>query len=364
MPISGELVAGALAGLAFVGCSLSNASGASGPAAPNPRAGQRRRREVVVDGKRVKTVDIHAHTIAPEAAAVINHPLEAPGLLWSNVSDRIQEMDAEGIDVEALSINPYWYRAERDAAAELIRIQNEKLAELCAAMPDRFVAFATVALQHPQLAVEQLEHAITTLGLRGLSVGGSVAWQELADPKFHPVWAKAEELGILIFMHPLGTRELEPSGRLNGSGLLTNTIGNPLETTIALSHLIFEGTLDRFPGLKICAAHGGGYLPSYAARSDAVITTFPNRVGPLPKKKPTQYLKDGQLYFDSIMFTPEGLRHLIAETGPDKVVIGTDYPFPWNRVPVDHILSTPGLSDDDKIAILGGTAAKLLGIEA
>ncbi len=287
----------------------------------------------MVNGKRVKTVDIHAHTIVPEAAAVINHPLEAPGLLWSNVSDRIAEMDAEGIDVEALSINPFWYRAERDAAAELIRIQNEKLAEFCAATPDRFVAFATVALQHPQLAVEQLEHAIKRLGLRGLSVGGSVAGQELADPKFHPVWAKAEELGILIFMHPLGTRELEPSGRLAGSGLLTNTIGNPLETTIALSHLIFEGTLDRFPGLKICAAHGGGFLPSYANRSDAVITTFPNRVGPLPKKKPTQYLKDGQLYFDSIMFTGEAMRHLIAEAGIGQIMIGTDYPFPWNKVP-------------------------------
>src|SRR5580692_4790399 len=181
MPISGELIAGALAGLAFVGCSLSNASGTPGPGA---RRG--RRREVVVNGKRVKTVDIHAHTIVPEAAAVINHPLEAPGLLWSNVSDRIQEMDAEGIDVEALSINPFWYRAERDAAAELIKIQNEKLAEFCAATPDRFVAFATVALQHPQLAVEQLEHAIKTLGLRGLSVGGGAAEQELADPTWHP----------------------------------------------------------------------------------------------------------------------------------------------------------------------------------
>jgi aminocarboxymuconate-semialdehyde decarboxylase len=132
-------------------------------------------------------------------------------------------------------------------------------------------------------------------------------------------------------VHPLGTRELEPSGRLKGSGLLTNTIGNPLETTIALSHLIFEGTLDRFPGLKICAAHGGGFLPSYANRSDAVITTFPNRVGPLPKKKPTQYLKDGQLYFDSIMFTPEGMRHLIAETGVGQIMIGTDYPFPLEQ---------------------------------
>src|SRR5689334_4964523 len=268
MPISGELIAGALAGLAFVGCSLSNASGTPGPGAPSSGAGQGRRREVVVNGKRVKTVDIHAHTIVPEAAAVINHPLEAPGLLWSNLSDRIQEMDAEGIDVEALSINPYWYRAERDAAAALIKIQNQKLAEFCAAMPDRFVAFATVALQHPELAVEQLEHAIKRLELRGLSIGGSVAGQELADPKFHPVWAKAEELGILIFMHPLGTRELEPSGRLGGSGLLTNTIGNPLETTIALSHLIFEGTLDRFPGLKICAAHGGGFCrPMPTART-------------------------------------------------------------------------------------------------
>ena len=365
MPIPGELVAGALAGLAFVGCSLSNASGALGPAAPNPRAGQRRRREVVVDGKRVKTVDIHAHTIVPEAAAVINHPLEAPGLLWSNVSDRIQEMDAEGIDVEALSINPYWYRAERDAAAELIRVQNEKLAEFCAAMPDRFVAFATVALQHPQLAVEQLEYAIKTLGLRGLSVGGSVAGQELADPKFHPVWAKAEELGILIFMHPLGTRELEPSGRLNGSGLLTNTIGNPLETTIALSHLIFEGTLDRFPGLKICAAHGGGFLPSYAGRSDQGCNVFPDRCpGPKDgalKKKPTEYLK--QMYYDNIIFSPEAMRHIIAEVGAGQIVVGTDYPYPWTKTAVDLVMSTPGLSDADRAAILGGTAAKLLGIK-
>src|SRR6202047_1218042 len=349
MPISGELIAGALAGLAFVGCSLSNASGT-----PGPGARQGRRREGVVNGKRVKTVDIHAHTIVPEAAAVINHPLEAPGLLCSNVSDRIQEMDAEGIDVEALSINPFWYRAERDAAAELIKIQNEKLAEFCAATPDRFVAFATVALQHPDLAVEQLEYGVKTLGLRGLSVGGSVAGQELADPKFHPVWAKAEELGILIFMHPLGTRELEPSGRLAGSGLLTNTIGNPLETTIALSHLIFEGTLDRFPGLKICAAHGGGFLPSYANRSDAVIKTFPHRVGPLPKKKPTEYLRNGQLYFDTIMFTGEAMRHLIAEVGIEHVVMGTDYPFPWNTAPVDHILLIPGISDADKIAMRGG----------
>ena len=225
------------------------------------------------------------------------------------------------------------------------------------------MAFATAALQHPDLAAEQVEHAVKKLGFRGVGVGGSVAGEELANPRFHPFWAKCEELGVLVFMHPLGTRELEPSGRLDGSGLLTNTIGNPLETTIALSHLIFEGTLDRFPGLRICAAHGGGFLPSYANRSDAVIRTFPKRVGPLPKKPPTAYLRDGQLYFDTIVFTPEALRHLIAETGADRIMIGTDYPFPWTSTEIDLVLSTPGLSDEQRVAILGGTAAKLLGIK-
>lgn len=355
MPIPGDLLSSAMAGLAFVGCGM-------GSVAPTP-APQGRRREVVVSGRRIKTVDVHAHCIVPPAAAIINHPLEAPGLLMHDTGARIAAMDAQGLDVEVLSINPFWYRAERDAAAELIRIQNETLVEFCAASPDRFRAFATAALQHPELAAEQVEYAVKKLGFRGVGVGGSVAGLELADPKFHPFWAKCEELDVLVFMHPLGTRELEPSGRLNGSGLLTNTIGNPLETTIALSHLIFEGTLDRFPGLKICAAHGGGFLPSYANRSDAVTRTFPQRVGPLPKKNPTAYLRDGQLFFDTIVFTQEALRHLIAETGPGQVMIGTDYPFPWTSTEVDLVLSTPGLNDDERIAILGGTAARLLGIE-
>jgi aminocarboxymuconate-semialdehyde decarboxylase len=345
-------------GLTFTHCAVTAAAAGHGHDHSHPR-----RREVVVAGKRVKTVDIHAHCCVPKAMAVINHPLEAPGLLMENTSTRIAAMDTQGIDVECLSINPYWYRAGKDESAEVIRLQNEALVEFCAKQPDRFVAFATAALQHPELAAEQVEHAVKKLGFRGVSVGGSVAGLELADPKFSPFWAKCEEHGLLVFLHPTGTRELEPSGRLNGSGLLTNTIGNPLETTIALSHLIFEGTLDRFPGLKICAAHGGGFLGSYANRSDAVIQTFPNRVGPLPKKKPTAYLRDGQLFFDTIVFTPEALRHLIAETGVGQVMIGTDYPFPWTSTEVDLVMSTPGLSDADRIAILGGTAQKLMGIK-
>jgi len=354
MPLPSDLLTTALSAVAFIPCAMASIAPAAAPAA--------RRRETVINGKRIKTVDVHAHCIVPAAAAVINHPLEAPGLLMDDTSTRIAAMDAQGIDVEALSINPYWYRAARDAAAELIKVQNETLMQFVAAKPDRFTAFATASLQHPDLAAEQVEYAVKKLGFRGVGVGGSVAGEELANPRFHPFWAKCEELGVLVFMHPLGTRELEPSGRLAGSGLLTNTIGNPLETTIALSHLIFEGTLDRFPGLKICAAHGGGFLPSYANRSDAVIRCFPDRVGPLPKKTPTSYLRDGQLFFDTIVFTPEALRHLIAETGSGQIMIGTDYPFPWTSTEVDLVLNTPGLSDDERIAILGGTAARLLGI--
>jgi aminocarboxymuconate-semialdehyde decarboxylase len=213
-------------------------------------------------------------------------------------------------------------------------------------------------LQHPTLAAEQLEAGVKEYGLRGVSLGGSVNGLELADPRFHPFWKKAEELDVLVFIHPQGTAEL--ASRLTGSGGLDNAIGNPLETTIALSHLIFEGTLDLFPGLKICAAHGGGYLPSYAARSDAIGRTFPARITTPLKKQPTEYLRD--LYYDSIVFTAEALRHLIAETGSDRIMIGTDYPYPWTRTAVDHILATPGLSDGERIAILGGTAAKLLGL--
>jgi len=367
--MSGEHAAGG--GIVFTDCDFtavraasvsSGASATAGGGSGHRHAHAHKRWEVVIAGKRIKTVDVHAHCIVPDAAKIINHPLEAPGLLWSNVGDRLAHMDKSGVDVEALSINPYWYRADRDHAEALIKVQNEQLAGFCAGHPDRFVGFATAALQFPDLAAQQIEHAVKHLGFRGVGVAGSCAGEDLADPKFHPFWQKCEELGVLVFMHPLGTRELESSGRLNGNGLLTNTIGNPLETTIALSHLIFEGTLDRFPGLKICAAHGGGFLASYANRSDAVLRVFPDRVGTPPKLKPTEYLRNGQILADTIMFTGEGIRHLIEEMGVENVVMGTDYPFPWNTAPVEHILSVPGLTDDDKIAILGRTTARLLGI--
>ncbi|MEK6594207.1 MAG: amidohydrolase family protein [Pseudomonadota bacterium] len=342
------------AGIAFSGCGMTNIAHA--------QPGGGRRRQVVVNGRRVKTIDVHAHCYIAEALALAGLSLEdqrGPGI-GEVGARRIAEMDGQGIDVEALSINPFWYQTGRDVAAEIVRIQNEKLAEFCATYPDRFVAFASVALQYPDLAVQQLEHGVKKFGLRGAAVGASVAGDEFSDPKFHPFWARAEELGVLIFIHPQSTPEL--AKRFKGNGWLANTIGNPLDTTIALSHLIFEGTLDRFPGLKICSAHGGGFLPSYAPRSDNCLRVAPEMdTGVKLRKKPTEYLR--QMYFDTLVFSAEALRHLAAEVGVSQLVIGTDHPIPWNPDPVDHILNAPGFSDAEKRAMLGETAAKLLGIE-
>src|SRR5438270_7091148 len=322
--------AGARAGIAFTGCGLMRGAAAQMP-------GQARRREVVVAGKRVTTVDIHAHCHIPEALELAGQKVRFPKLVIT--PERIKVMDEQGIDIEALSINPnFWDKAERDLQAQIVKLQNEKVAEICGKTPDRFVGLASVALAYPDLAAEQLQDAVKRLGMRGPLVGGSVNGTELSDPKLNPFWAKAEELGIVVFIHPQGTPELEASGRLKGSGGLANTIGNPLETTIALSHLIFEGTLDKYPGVKICGAHAGGYLPSYIGRSDAMCANRPDQCTVALKKKPSEYLKGGQLYFDSMVFTEEGLRHLIAEVGPSQIVIGTDYPFPWTKTAVHDIL--------------------------
>jgi aminocarboxymuconate-semialdehyde decarboxylase len=338
----------------------------------SPARAQTRRREVVVNGKRVTTVDIHAHCAIPEALALMSLKLGGPALRSdldtdAELSVRLQAMDEQGIDMEVLSINPNWYGVDRDLAEAVIRLQNERLAQVCTKHPERFTAFATVALQFPDLAAAQLEEGVKKFGLRGASIGGNVAGAELSDPKFHPFWAKAEQLGVLIFIHPQGDgAPTQLQQRFKGNGYLSNVIGNPLETTIALSHLIFEGTLDRFPGLKICAAHAGGYLPSYAGRFDAGCPVRPDLCpggahGPI-KKSPSEYLK--QLYFDTIVFRPESVRHLIAEVGASQLVVGTDFPYPWTKTAVDLILDTPGLSDDDKVAILSGNATKLLGLNS
>src|ERR1700759_2179829 len=354
---------GAAAGIVFCSCGLQQAAQAQGQST-------RKTLPVSVNGKRIKIIDVHSHCHFHEAGALLGD--EGPKVLvppvngaangFIEVEKRLAAMDSQAIDMEGLSINPFWYGRGRALASKIVKIQNEKLAELCASKPDRFVGNASLTLQAPDLAVQELETAVKKQGLKGVAIGDRVGDMEFSDPKLHPVWAKAEELGVPLFIHPQAQPELNK--RLAGNGWLPNAIGNPLGTTIALSHMIFEGTFDRFPGLKVIAAHGGGYLGSYAERSDYACLVGPKGCNAeiALKKKPTEYLK--HIYFDSLIFSPEAIRHLVAEVGAGQIVLGSDYPYPWQLHPVDHIFESTSLSDDEKVDVLGRTAARLLNVQA
>jgi aminocarboxymuconate-semialdehyde decarboxylase len=357
-----KTVAGATTGALLAGNAFTASSFQGAPSAP---AASGKRREVSIGGRRVKVVDIHAHCVIPEVAEVVkgtsfeaNAGGRARGPMIMG-PDRLRAIDDMGIDVQVLTMNGFWFYAatDRDLAAKIVKIQDEKMAEWCAAHPDRYVALSSVALQFPDLAAEQLEYAVKKLGARGACVGGHVEGEDISMPKYDPFWAKAQELGVVVFMHPQSAENVIKKDALKGRGDLGNIIGNPLETTIFLTRMIFNGTFDRFPGLKICAAHGGGYLPSYLGRTEVACQVRDN-ADCANRKKPSDYLKT-QVLVDTIVLSEEGVRHLVAECGSGQVVFGTDMPFKWNSS-VDLVLNSPSLSDVQKEAILGGTLVKLL----
>jgi aminocarboxymuconate-semialdehyde decarboxylase len=354
-------------GFWFCGCSGLPIVESSGVGAPAPR-----RAPVVIRGRRARTVDVHAHCyfqraidlmgddakgVLPPVKGVPEHFLQVDAQL----ATRFEAMDRMGVDLQVLSINPFWYKKDRETAEAICRIHNESLAELCARHPKRLAAFASIPMQHPDLAVAMLEEAVRKLGLKGAAIGGSVAGHDFCHPEYHPVLAKAQELGVMLFVHPQSTPELQ--ARFKGNGWLSNVIGNPLDTTIALQKLIFEGVFDKYPELKVLGAHGGGFLGSYAPRMDRSCFVSPQNCNPeiQLKKKPTEYIR--QIFFDALVFTPEALRHLAAEVGPGQILMGTDHPIPWEDDPVSHVMATPELSDDDRLGILGENAIRVLGLD-
>ncbi|HVB86007.1 MAG TPA: amidohydrolase family protein [Candidatus Dormibacteraeota bacterium] len=335
-------------------------------------------------GRKSLTVDVHCHILTAEVESLVagcpekqaeqaaqlriygpesiehNRTLFArlmPQL--TGVDERLRRMDEMGVDVQLISPSPnqYYYWAEVDLAKQIVATQNEHIALVCGTHPERLRGLGNVSLQHPELSVEQLSDCVNKFGLRGVEISSACNGLELSDVRFERFWAKAEELGCLVFIHPLGTSLGDRVNRY----YLGNIIGQPLETTVALSHLIFGGVLDRFPGLKICAAHGGGYLPSYVGRSDHGYAVRPEAAN--IKLKPSEYLK--RIYYDSLVYTPEGLRHLIEQVGVAQVMIGTDYPFDMGSYdPHGQIADVPGISQEERDRILGGNAARLLGIDA
>jgi len=323
-----------------------------------------KRREVSIGNRRVKVIDVHGHFVVPEELDVVKGTPLA-GNISNNLTgplvmgpQRLRVLDEQGIDVQALSHQgAWWYAADRDLAAKIVKVQNEGLAKWCAAHPDRFVGLASVAIQHPDLAAQQLDEAVKKLGLKGVGISGHAGGEVPSTPKYDPFWAKVQELGVLVFTHPAGADNVIREGGFRGRGDLGNIIGNPLETTVFLSRMIFDGALDRFPGLKICGAHAGGFLPSYLGRTDVACDVRDNAMC-LNKKHPREYFKQ-QILVDSMVFSEEGLRHLVAELGVGQVVYGTDIPFNW-PVTVDLILKASFLKDAEKEAILSGNLLKLL----
>ena len=280
--------------------------------------------------------------------------------LLTDLDARLLQMDRTGVRTQLVSVNPgqYYYWADPSAAADLGLVINDHLAAQAARHPDRLIALGTVALQHPELAAEQLVHAVRNLGMVGVQISSHAGNFDLSAAELEPLWAAAEDCDALIFLHPLGCPQL--TERL-APAYLNNIIGQPLETTIALSHLIFTGVLDRHPRLRVVAAHGGGYLPSYLGRSDHAYTVRPDSHA--MSQPPEYYLR--RMWFDSVVHSPTVARALIDSLGVERLVVGSDYPFDMGTdAPGDLIDGIAGLTEPEVHAIRTGNAIAMLGSHA
>jgi len=327
------------------------------------------------------TVDVHSHVLVPAAATRVRpHQTPDPRVavyaeetrILSRQQDddrtlnlvdlalRMRDFDAMGVDAQVISPAPAqcYYDVPAEIGIEAARMVNEGVATIAARMPERIpAAIGSVPLQAGgEAAAVELEYAMKTLGLKGVEVLAHVGDLELADPSFEPFWAKAEALGAVVFIHPSGFTEPRRFGRF----YFSNVIGNPLDTTMALHHLIFDGVLERYPSLKIIASHGGGYLPAYSGRIDHAWGARTDAHGTLPKA-PSFYLM--KIYLDTIVFTPHQLEALVELFGVDKILLGTDYPYDMGEYdPIGHIASVASFTDADRAAIAGGNAKALFGL--
>ena len=334
-------------------------------------------------GKSVR-IDMHCHYLNAEVAAKMadrNPGQYDPAVKFANaltretnvkqmkdraaklsgVELRLKDMDRMGIDVQAVSPAPSqtYYWTEPGLGRDLARAVNERIAEICGKHPERFVGLGTVPLQDPDLAVAELVHCVRSLGFRGVEINPNVSGMDLTDGRLalEAFFAKVQELDVIIFMHPIGFTQ----GERLLDHYFNNVIGNPLETTVAASHLIFDGVLERHPKLKIVLPHAGGYLAHYWARMDHAWRARPD-CRTVIKRKPSSYLE--KFYFDTITFDRGMLKNLVQRFGADHVVLGTDYPYDMGMEhPVDFIGGVTGLSAKAKALIMGGNASRLLKID-
>lgn len=336
------------------------------------------RRPIAVSARgRDLVVDLHCHLGVPAAAALIRAAIPGPppampfmseastavnaamfaaiGPALNGIDQRLVDMDRLGIDVQAISPNPgqYFYFAEAGLGREAARLVNDGIAAAVAQHPDRLVGMGTVPLQDVEMAVAEMRRCVHDLDLRGIEIATNVNGRELADPALRSFFAAAEALGVLIFVHPLGFTQ----GQRLAAHYLNNIVGNPLESTIALSHLIFGGVLKDMPGLKLCVAHGGGYLPGYWGRMDHAWRARAD-CRSLIDRAPSHYLR--QVWVDTLVFDRDQLDMLIRTHGADRLCLGSDYPF--DMAEPDPVGFHDRVTGDHRRKILGGNAAELLGL--
>ena len=347
-----------------------------------PTAARKRGRPGLETRPKSITIDMHAHVAVPRAAEIATPHLDlstvplghfstpdTKALMAKQEADiregirptdtRFKAMDDMGVDMQLISPGPpqLYYTVPIDIAVQATRALNDGIAEYVGKHPDRLVALGGVPMSDGNEAAKELERCMKTLKFKGVEILTNVAGKELSDPTFAPFWKKAEELNALVMIHPNGFTEASRLTRF----YFNNVIGNPLDTTIALHYLIFDGVLERHPNLKIFAVHGGGYLGAYSGRIDHAWGARSDSHGNLPKP-PSTYLKRN-VYFDTVVFAPIQLKALVKTFGADHVVMGTDYPFDMADFdPVEHVVETQ-FDARTTAAICGGNAKTLLGLK-
>jgi aminocarboxymuconate-semialdehyde decarboxylase len=328
---------------------------------------------------RARAIDFHAHIIVPEVYAVAaEHNIFSelptdPGVTdemrskikeradtvlarMSDVSERLAKMDAMGVDVQVLSaslVHQGLEWADAQTSLRLARTTNDWIAKAVASAPKRFIGLGTLPLHVPPLALAELERCLRELGLKGVAISTTAAGMELGDGALRPFWAKAEELGAVVYIHPGGNRD--PRFK---RWHLWNSVGQAFEEAMAISSLMYDGVLECFPKLKICISHGGGYMPYYMGRIDRNYAEKSNtRVN--MTKPPIDYLR--MLYFDSCVYERPVLQHLVDKVGAERVVLGSDYPVGEVK-PIEFVTDTTTLSEPQKEKIVRTNAVTLLGL--
>ena len=284
---------------------------------------------------------------------VVQDPM--PSEIW-DVDLRLRDMDANDVDVQVLSptVFTFYYGQEPALALACAAIQNEEIAAVVKRHPDRFIGLGSVPLQAPELAAKELRRAMTTRGLRGAMIGTNVNGRNLDDPALEPFWAAAEELGAFLFIHPHGGI----FGERLGSYYMKNFVGLPFDTTIAAASLVFGGVLERYPRLKIGLSHGGGYVPYQSGRFQHAYDVRPEAKVHLPNGPGSSL---SRLYYDTILHSKPALEFLISSAGPDRVLLGSDYPFDMGNLDCVARVRALSIESDARDLILGGYARTVLG---